>query len=251
MGIGLLSKKDEDSESIFRKLFQRNAMNQKGKALLLIGSAKSPHSNSESLGAYLLERLKGDGFESESLFLHKSLKNDNGIVALFEAVERADLIILASPLYIDSLPYLVTKTFELIAEERLKKEGSKAQSFTCIINCGFPEAHHTDTAIAICRKFAAEAGFRWVGGLGLGGGESLNASPLKELGGMVRNTVKSLDLTADALSQGKDVPQEAIDLMAKPFIPRWLYILFGGMGWKKRAKRYGAGKRLYERPYAE
>lgn len=226
-------------------------MTQKGKALLLIGSAKRPHSNSESLGTYLIERLKDRGFEAETLFIHRSLKSDDATVALLEAVNRADLIILASPLYVDSLPYLVTKTLELIAEDRYKKERANAQRVTCIINCGFPEAHHTDTAIAICRKFALETGFAWAGGLGLGGGESLNAKPLKELGGMVRNIVKSLDLTTDALSQGNDVPLEAIELMAKPFIPRWLYVLFGGMGWKRRAKRHGAGKMLYDRPYEE
>lgn len=224
-------------------------MTQKGKALLLIGSAKRPHSNSESLGTYLLERLKEQGFEPENLFLHRSLKSDDGTLSLLEAVDRADLIILASPLYIDSLPHLVTKTLELIGEEHHKKERAAPQRFTCIINCGFPEAQHTDTAVAICRKFAMETGFTWAGGLGLGGGESLNAKPLKELGGMVRNTVKSLDLTADALSQGKDVPQEAIELMAKPFIPRWLYILFGGIGWKRRARKYGARKKLNNRPY--
>lgn len=224
-------------------------MTQKGKALLLIGSAKRPHSNSESLGTYLLERLKEQGFEAESLFIHRSLKSDEGTLSLLEAVNRADLIILATPLYIDSLPHLVTKTLELIAEERHKKERAKAQRFTCIINCGFPEAHHTETAIAICRKFAVETGISWAGGLGLGGGESLDAKPLKELGGMVRNVVKALDLAADALSQGRDVPQEAIELMAKPFIPRWLYLLFGGIGWKRRSKKHGARKMLYDRPY--
>lgn len=226
-------------------------MTQKGKALLLIGSAKMPHSNSESLGRYLLERLKEQGFETESLFIHRSLKSGNGISALIEAVSRADLIILASPLYIDSLPHLVTKTLELIGEDRRNMERRKAQRFTCIINCGFPEAQHTGTAIAICRKFALETGFIWAGGLGLGGGESINAQPVKELGGMGRNIVKSLDLTANGLSQGKDIPREAIELMAKPLVPRWLYILFGGMGWKRRAKRYGARNSLYDRPFEE
>ncbi len=63
-------------------------MNQKGKALLLIGSAKKPHSNSESLGTYLLERLKEHGFEAEGLFLHKGLKSDSSIVELLEAIDK-------------------------------------------------------------------------------------------------------------------------------------------------------------------
>src|SRR3972149_5113086 len=97
-------------------------MTQKEKALLLIGSAKRPHSNSESLGTYLLERLKDREFEAETLFIHRSLKSDDGTTALLEAVEKADLIILASPLYIGSLPYLVTRTLELIADDRHEEE---------------------------------------------------------------------------------------------------------------------------------
>lgn len=41
---------------------------------------------------------------------------------------------------------------------------------------------------------------------------------------MVRNIVKSLDLTADALVENKSVPTDAIRFMAKPLIKdlRWI-----------------------------
>ena len=52
-------------------------MNDKKRVLLLVGSAKQPHSTSESLGTYLIEKLKGNGFETETLFIHKSI-NGNG-----------------------------------------------------------------------------------------------------------------------------------------------------------------------------
>jgi hypothetical protein len=217
--------------------------------LLLIGSAKQPHGNSESLGTYLIERLRERGAEPETMFLHRSLHTDETRAALLAASERADVLVLAFPLYVDSLPYLVIQSLELIAAHRRTSVGRKRQRLVCVVNCGFPEAHHNDTAIAICRRFAHEADFEWAGGLGLGGGEALNGQPLQRSGGMARNVVKSLDLAASALADGKAVPQEAIVLMAKPLVPVWMYMLLGSFGWKRLAKKYGVQHRLYERPY--
>lgn len=219
------------------------------RVLLLIGSAKTPHSTSESLGTYLLGRLQERSFETETILIHRALRTDETTEDFLSATDQAEMIVLAFPLYIDSLPYSVIRALELIARHRNATGKRKGQRLICIVNCGFPEAHHTDSAIAICRRFAFEAGFEWSGGLGLGGGETINAKPLGKLGGMVRNVLKSLDLTADAIAEGKPVPQEAISLMARPLVPKWLYILFGGIGWQLRARRHGAQRRLRERPY--
>lgn len=45
---------------------------------------------------------------------------------------------------------------------------------------------------------------------------------------MVRNVTKSLDLTAAALAEDRSLPQEAVNLMARPIIPFWTYTFFGG-----------------------
>lgn len=66
---------------------------------------------------------------------------------------------------------------------------------------------------------------------------------------MVRNIVKSLDLTADALVENKTVPDDAIRLMAKPLIPKRMYTTMGNLGWQQQAKRYGVRKKLRDRPY--
>ncbi len=119
------------------------------------------------------------------------------------------------------------------------------------MNCGFPEASQNRTALAICRRFAAEAGFEWAGGLALGMGEAIGGRPLKEAGGMVRRIVKALDLAGDALALGHPIPEEAVRLMAKPLVPRWLYILMGNRGWKKRAANHGTTDALNARPHED
>ena len=224
-------------------------MNTKKRILLLVGSAKHPHSTSESLGMYLIGKLYEHGFESETLFIHKSLKSDDRRNALLAAINHAGIIVMAFPLYVDCLPYLVIRTMELIAKNHQEKGNLIEQSLLCIVNSGFPEAHQNDTAIAICRKFARETGFKWAGGLALGAGEVINGKPLPDVKGMARHVIKSLNLTADSLAAGESVPKEAIKLMAKPLIPKWVYLLMGGMRWKRDSKNYGVHKKLYNRPY--
>jgi len=46
------------------------------------------------------------------------------------------------------------------------------------------------------------------------------------------------------------VPQQAIDLMAKPLVFRWLYRLLGSRSWRRRAQRFGAEHGLDAMPYA-
>jgi NAD(P)H-dependent FMN reductase len=224
-------------------------MASKKRVLLLVGSAKQNPSTSESLGVYLLEQLRTEGFTTETLFIHKVLLSDKGRRRLLEATVQADIVVIACPLYVDSVPYVVIRAMELIAKDRQVKKDVLEQRLVCIVNCGYPEAYQTDTALAMCRQFAREAGFQWAGGLALGGGEAIGGRPLLKVKGMARNVIKSLDLTADALVTGTPVPREAIQKMSKPLIPNCLYIWFGTISWKRQAKKHGVHKKLYDRPY--
>jgi len=219
------------------------------RALLLVGSPKGAKSTSESLGTYLLDRLQERGLDTATVRIYAALKSDKSREDLLLAINRADVVILACPLYVDSPPSAVIKAMELIARHRRVNQEPKKQWLLAISNCGFPEAHQNDTALAIYRRFAQEAGFEWAEGLALGTGPAIDGKPLNEAGGMVRNVTRSLDLTAAALAEGKAAPQEAVDLIAKPLVPSWVYVLFGGMGWKKQAKEHGAQKKLLARPY--
>lgn len=202
----------------------------------MIGSPKQEPSTSESLGTYLIGKLQNKGFEPQTLFLHRSFKTYDRTRELLEAVNAADLIIIAFPLYIDCLPYLVIKMMEMIAQNRTGKKTSVSQRLVGIVNNGFPEPHQNDTAIAICMQFAKEAGFDWAGGLKLGGGEAINGKSLDNVNGMARHVIKSLDMAAAALCSGACVPKEAEDLMAKKFLPNWLFLWLGKMRWNRMAK---------------
>lgn len=224
-------------------------MNKPRHVLLLVGSPRGPRSTSESLGAYLLKKLQEYSLETEKVYIHPSLKTHENRANLLRAVDSPDLLILAFPLYVDSLPSPVIAALELIAEHWKTSKKPKSKKLLAIANNGFPEAHQNDTALAICRRFASEIGIEWVGGLALGGGEAIHGKPLDEAGGMVRNVKKALDLAAAALAEGKSVPKDAKVLMAKPLIFTLMYVWFGNRGWKRQAKKYGVQNNLFDRPY--
>ncbi len=217
--------------------------------LFLIGSPKGPKSTSESLGSYFLKGLNDKGYDAEKFYIYPSVKSDKGQEDLLSAVDRSDILILVFPLYVDSLPSLVIQAMELIAEHRRKVTNPKRQKFVAITNCGFPEAHQTDTALDICHRFAAETGMEWLGGLGLGMGGAIDRKPLDKLGFMTRNVRRSLDLTAAALARGERVPQDAVDLMSKRLMPAWLYVWIGNMGWKRHARKNKVLEKIEDRPY--
>ena len=130
-----------------------------------------------------------------------------------------------------------------------------------IVNSGFPETRQNAVALAICQEFAAQSGMRWSGGLALGGGGMIGEQPLnatKRSGLPVKHVIESLDLTAEALAEGRPVPAQAVNLMTKnpfawmPFaLYRWIYIRFGGKGFEKEAAKNGVSReRMLDQPYA-
>jgi multimeric flavodoxin WrbA len=223
----------------------------KKRVLLLVGSPKATQSTSASLGAYLLKFLEAKGFGTNTIMVNQSLRSSEGLEKLIAAVNGADIVVLAFPLYIDSLPSGVIRVMELIAENRRVKDIRKGQRFAAVVNSGFPEAQHNDIALAICRRFASESGFRWAGGLALGGGEAIEGEDLDKSGGRARFARKALGLAAEAIAEDREISEEAIKLMARPFVPSLIYTLIGGMGWKRRARENKAIAKIHARPYEE
>ena len=146
-------------------------MNTGGKALLMVGSPRARNkSTSESLGTYLLDRLNDKGLETEKCHINPSLRSEESMADFLAKVEGSDILILAFPLYVDSLPSMVIKALELISEQRVVSDTAKKQRLLAISNNGFPEVEQNCTALYICRLFARDAVIEWAGELALGGG---------------------------------------------------------------------------------
>ena len=138
------------------------------KALLLIGSPKTNGGTSMIMAEYLASRLRDINVDVEIKHVHQAIeagKEDE----LFDAIERAEAVVLLFPLYIDSLPSGVVRFFELFLERKGEK-GGKDKPFYAIANSGAPESIQSTVALEICVLFARDTGFAWNGGGAVGGG---------------------------------------------------------------------------------
>jgi hypothetical protein len=222
------------------------------KALLLVGSAKpAGGSASEALGGYLLRRLAERGFSIETTYVQRALRTAARTEQLLQAVDAAAVFVLAFPLYVDTLPHLVTAALERIVAHRQDTQPSPQPLFLALSNCGFPEASHNNVALAICQQFAKAANLRWAGELARGGGQPLSGRKLEEAGGMARDAVAALDLAAEALAAGQPIPEEAVTRMAQPMIPPRLYTVMGDFGWRQQAWRNGVYRQLRAKPFMD
>ena len=228
------------------------------RALLVVGSHRVDEpSTSAALGGYLLGRLKAQDWETESLTLRASLNRPEGESELLAAADRAGLVLLVFPLYVDTLPHLATKALALMAAHR-RANPSPPQRLAAIVNSGFPETFQNAVALAVCREFAAQSGFTWAGGLALGGGGAVGGQPLtaaKRSGPPVQHIVKALDMTAAALGGGLPVPAEAARLFARSPLTsavwRRLYMWLVQRSFTELAAKNGVSKdQLAAQPYA-
>ncbi|MBI5233038.1 MAG: NAD(P)H-dependent oxidoreductase, partial [Deltaproteobacteria bacterium] len=135
-------------------------MKEQKKVLLITGSPKA-QSTSASLGAYLLSGMWDKGSEVAVVQVNKILKSDEALEETLDAVNKSDVLVMAFPLYVDAVPFPMVKLMEAIAERRKDVPNLRRPRMLAIVNCGFPEAYHNDTALAICRRFAKEAGIDW------------------------------------------------------------------------------------------
>jgi multimeric flavodoxin WrbA len=204
---------------------------------------------------YLIDRLKNRGWTVDIIRIHSYVKREGRLDSLILKMGEADLLVFSFPLYVDSMPAPVIRVLEALAEtlNRLRADGEpvKTQGFAAIVNNGFPEVLHNHTALAQARIFSRQAGLIWMGGLAMGMGEAVGGQPLAERGAMVRNVRRALDTAAEALTNGSRIPDEAAQLMGRKLIPRWLYLLIGNRGWKKRAAKHGVEAELRDRPLTD
>lgn len=218
------------------------------KAVLLVGSPRMAKSSSAALGGYLLDQLAAKGVATETVQIYHAIRDERKLDALLDAIDSADLCVLAFPLYIDSLPAPVLSLMRSIRERRagLPPKGA----FAAIANCGFIESTQNESALGSCASFAHAAGFRWMGGISIGGGEGLvHGQEFLKPGRMTMPYKNALDRVAEAFAAGKPVPEEARQQIAKPFIPAWLHRFVGSMRWKKQARRNGVARQIDAKPY--
>lgn len=230
-------------------------MNNIKKTILLIGSPKEKNSSSASLGGYLLSKIEEYDILSETVHLHSEISTKAKRQMFLEKIENADLIILAAPLYVDTLPAKVIKALGLIAENRKKVnidniDSVKKQSFAAIVNCGFPEAEQNKIALKVYEEFAREANFKYLGGISIGMGGAVSGKSLSDMGKMTKSLIKGFDQAAEELAKNQKISDSVIEKTSKPMMSqKWLYTLVGNLSWRFQAFKNGVYRKINDKPY--
>ncbi len=199
------------------------------KIALICASPKHSKSASRVLLGGFAERLS---CETETVELHSATLSEEQL----ETLSRCDAWVFSFPLYIDALPsHLLSSLCQL--GQRL---GGKGTAVCAICNCGFYEGHQTAPALEVMRCWCEREGLRWCGGVGFGGGGSLEYMAGVPLGfGPLTSVGKALDTMAGALQQGEDAGVQLVSIN----FPRFMYKIGAEGSWKRLARANGLSPR--------
>lgn len=206
-------------------------------ALILCGSPKGCKGASFEIGSYLARRFEAAGVRS---VVRSTAPRDT----LLADLAAADLLVLSFPLYADGIPARLKEALMLIAAAEAGPKQCAA-----FVQCGFLESSQNDSAIEMCRLFARDAGFVWLGGVGRGAGGMLAGQTLEKAPQPLRATREALDLAAVLLMRGEPFSDEIKQAFLKPPIPRWLYAMASDLGFLMNLIRNGRMFSMFRKPY--
>jgi hypothetical protein len=222
-------------------------------ATLLIGSPKPKASASRNFAEAVSTRLEASGWTTGTERITPAFSDEARMRALLDAIAKSDLVVLAFPVYVDSLPAPVLRLLEswkaAIDAGEIRSATTGRQQFAVLTQCGFPEAKHCDVAIEVCRLFAAEAGLEWAGALAFGMGGAIEHNPLDR--SMLTRRLPEFDAAVAALAAGEAIPESATATFRRPLTPAWSYPLAGGSIWKRQARKQGCSEPLTLKRYAQ
>lgn len=212
----------------------------KRNVLIISCSPRAKRGSSNAIAEYLLDQLKLNGNSTDKIILCQEIKEESRIV---EYLDKADVIVLTLPIYENSVPGLVVQLFEVIYQFRNKLSGREKQIFV-ITNSGFAEVSANQSAIEVCRLFADEMGFDWLGGIAVAPGTLFTEDNLYKSKRIYKKLIMSLDMITESLSNNRKIPEAAFALVSKSFFNLYIYIVVGFILQKKMIV-HKIGKAVY------
>jgi hypothetical protein len=139
---------------------------------IINGSPRGKAGNTQKLLEHFIE-----GFletEGNSVEVLHSIKDRPDFTPERELFLNAERLLIAFPLYVDAMPGSVKELFESFAPLKGKNHGLKLMF---MIQCGFPETHHTRFVARYCEKLARRLECEPAGLICKGGCEGLAVQP--------------------------------------------------------------------------
>ncbi len=213
-----------------------------------IGSAKpNGTSTSEALVQPLLDHLAELGWTTEVLHTRGAVKLQHAEAPkLVEAVQRADLLVLSTPVYVDTPPASVLAGLGQLARARL----DSPPAMVVISQCGFPELEHNYLLLDVVAEASRRIGMPWAGHLAVGGGGAFTGAHLSKPGDKAWRQARALQDAATALDAGEPIPPTVTESFGHAILGPALYRLAGDVGWLVQAWQHGALWTLGDEPFA-
>ncbi|MGL4343583.1 MAG: hypothetical protein ACRCTE_00145 [Cellulosilyticaceae bacterium] len=219
------------------------------KIVFLNGSPRTQNSTSDYLLSIIEKNLCGQ-YMLESYHI-ASLRTDKKQTEALNALTNSDTILLAFPLYVDSLPsHLIA--FLQLWETRLHTIQTKPSPHLFVLSHnGFIEGSQNQHAIDILRHFCSRTPMTWGLGIGLGGSEFMkNSQTMPPQSKVKRQSFKVLDLLATQLTHPSliDAPHIFVSPQMNKRVFQWMCSVF----WLLQARKKGTNiLRLGAKPYQD
>jgi multimeric flavodoxin WrbA len=204
------------------------------KISMINGSQKRGESNSGIILERLNNIIKG---KHEVKFYASGLKQFTN--EILEEIISGDVIVLAFPLFVYSLP---SETIRMLIELEniIKRKQDKKLIIYILINCGFYEGKQNSTAFEIIKNWCERSGVIFGGGIGQGAGEMLghfkntpiNKTPFANLGQALEAMAANIEIKK---------PFELTYL--NPYFPRFLWKILAVRNWHILANKNGLKKK--------
>lgn len=151
-----------------------------------------------------------------------------------EELSKAEVFILAFPLYVDSLPaHLISCLYDM--ENYFKGKNNNIKVYA-LVNSGFYDAIQNKHALEIIKNWCTHCNFTFGQGVGIGAGGMLSSIKNIPSGkGVKRNISKAYEMVANNILLGNTDE----NIFVSPNFPRVLYKLFAEISWRKQIKANG------------
>ncbi|MGG7077853.1 hypothetical protein [Clostridium sardiniense] len=217
------------------------------KIVFINGSPKGKKSGSE----YFLERIESKlNISDDNIKLSKiNIKDRSSKRDSFKLIKDSDIVVIAFPLYVDTLPSTVIEYLEEF-EDWINMNGYKVNKINLygVVNCGFYEGEQTKIAIRVLKNYCNSLGIKWCGGIGIGAGEFFSGSQNIPWQAKIKEDARlALDNMKDCIIKGQAM-QTDIFVTAK--LNKRIFLLGGSYGWIYQGIKNGVSIRsLWNKPH--
>lgn len=211
------------------------------------GSPRGKGSNTR----ILLEKfLAGYDPQNNKDITYHYLVQEKDLMEQITAFQQADVVLLAFPLYTDSMPGMVKQFIEGIGQS--PDHAGKRLGF--IVQSGFPEAKQSTFVARYLEKLTARLGCEYLGTVIRGGVEGIQIQPPK----MTENLFSSFENLGKKFAETEAFDKEIMAQLAQPYqlkkLQVVLYSILSKLGvlnfyWNMKLKENDAYNHRFDQPY--